>query len=110
MSEHDSGSGPGRKGFVRDVMRRISPAGPRAGGDADPMPEREERTLQSEMEQLQDAIRFFGADSTEFRRRLDRLMAEFEALRRRYDLTRDRHAVIITELQKRRAANRERAD
>ena len=28
MSENDSGSGSGRKGFVRDVMRRISPATP----------------------------------------------------------------------------------
>jgi proteasome-associated ATPase len=87
MSEYDSGSGTGRKGFVRDVMRRISPAGPRSGGDADPAPE--ERTLQSELEQLQDAIRFFGADSPEFRRRLDRILADYETLRRRFEIAHD---------------------
>jgi proteasome-associated ATPase len=87
MSEYDSGSGTGRKGFVRDVMRRISPAGPRAGDDADPAPE--ERTLQSELEQLQDAIRFFGADSPEFRRRLDRILADYETLRRRFEIAHD---------------------
>ena len=38
MSEHDSdsGSGPGRKGFVRDVMRRIAPAGGRSLDDTEP--------------------------------------------------------------------------
>ncbi len=35
MSEHDSGSGSSRKGFVRDVMRRIAPSGQREE-DADP--------------------------------------------------------------------------
>ena len=32
MSEHDSGSGPGsgRRGFVRDMIGRIAPAGPRS--------------------------------------------------------------------------------
>ncbi|MHC4138057.1 MAG: hypothetical protein ACYS0K_24220 [Planctomycetota bacterium] len=44
------------------------------------------------MEDLQDAIRLFGSDSDEFRRRLDRLVAEFEALRRRYQLTREQCA------------------
>ncbi len=44
-----------------------------------------------DVEQLQDAIRFFGSDSTEFRRRLDRLLADFETLRRRYETVRDRH-------------------
>jgi proteasome-associated ATPase len=34
-------------------------------------------------------MRFFGGDSAEFRRRLDRVLAEYEALRRRYHLTRD---------------------
>jgi len=50
---------------------------------------REERSFQSELEQLQDAIRFFGADSHEFRQRLDRVMADYEALRRRYDSSRE---------------------
>jgi proteasome-associated ATPase len=32
---------------------------------------------------------FFGTDSTEFRRRLDRMLSDFEALRRRYQRARD---------------------
>jgi proteasome-associated ATPase len=93
MSEYDSGSGSGsgssRKGFVRDVMRRISPAGGRVGGDdADAPGGYEERSFQSEVEQLQDAIRFFGADSNEFRQRLDRVVADYESLRRRFDTSR----------------------
>ncbi|MFP6655273.1 MAG: proteasome ATPase [Myxococcota bacterium] len=38
----------------------------------------------SETERLQDAMRFFGTDSDEFKHRLDRMLADFEALRRRY--------------------------
>jgi proteasome-associated ATPase len=95
MSEFDSGSGSGRKGFVHDVMRRISSSPPR--GD-EPEEEREprerepQRSYQDEVEDLHDAIRLFGGDSDEFRRRLDRLVAEFEALRRRYQLTREQCA------------------
>ena len=91
MSEFDQGSG--RKGFVRDVMRRIAP-GDEQGGDA-PEDERERgpaRPLQNEVEDLHDSMRLFGAESPEFRRQLDRLLAEFETLRRRYQLTRDQSA------------------
>jgi proteasome-associated ATPase len=90
MSEFDSGSGSGRRGFVRDVMRRISSTG--AFGPEDTDPERERnmtRPLQEEIEDLREAMRFFGGDSVEFRRRLDRVLAEYEALRRRYQLARD---------------------
>jgi chromosome segregation ATPase len=94
MSEFDSrsGSGSSRKGFVRDVMRRIS-ASPDAPSD-DPEAAAEEvreagRAYRDELEDLQNAIRLFGADSPEFRRRLDRMLAEYEALRRRYQLTRE---------------------
>ena len=87
MSEFDSGSGQGRRGFVRDVMRRISSPGSRPGGEGDP--EREPQTpYRDELEDLQDAIRFFGGDSAEFRRRLDRVLAEFDALRRRHEASR----------------------
>lgn len=96
MNDYDSGSGSGsgsgssRKGFVRDVMRRISPTGPRAGGsDPDAPDGHEGSSFQSEVEQLQDAIRFFGSDSNEFRQRLDRVVADHESLRRRYDSSRD---------------------
>ena len=87
MSEFDSGSGQGRRGFVRDVMRRISSPGSRPGAEGDP--DREPQTpYRDEIEDLQDAIRFFGGDSAEFRRRLDRVLAEFDALRRRHELSR----------------------
>ena len=90
MSEFDSGSG--RKGFVHDVMRRISSSAPRGGDAPDDNRDRGGSRYQDEIEDLQDAIRLFGSDSDEFRRRLDRLVAEFEALRRRYQLTRDQAA------------------
>ena len=95
MSEHDSDSpsGPGRKGFVRDVMRRMTPAGGQPGDDPDLDPTRApgaDRSA-SEAERLQDAMRFFGSDSSEFRHRLDRMLADFETLRRRYDQARGQH-------------------
>ena len=85
MSEHDSDSGSqsGRKGFVRDVMRRITPAGGRAddsdldggypgagggshsGGEGGSPPSG--GRSESEVERLQDAMQFFGSDSNEFR-------------------------------------------
>jgi len=92
MSEFDQGSG--RKGFVRDVIRRIAPAD-EAGGSETPEEERERgpaRPMQDEVEDLHDSMRLFGAESPEFRRQLDRLLAEFETLRRRYQLTRDQSA------------------
>src|SRR5262245_60020917 len=91
MSEFDSGSS-GRRGFVRDVMRRISSTGPFGPEEAADPSERERnmtRSLQEEIEDLREAMRLFGGDSVEFRRRLDRVLAEYEALRRRYQLTRD---------------------
>jgi len=91
MSEFDSRSGG--KGFVRDVMRRIASGSEGRDEGQDPAPEREStRAYRDEVEDLQNAIRLFGADSPEFRRRLDRILAEYEALRRRYQLTREQFA------------------
>jgi len=89
MSEFDSRSG--RKGFVRDVMRRISSAPPSPGDEPEAGEEArdEVRAYRDEVEDLRNAIRLFGSDSSEFRRRLDRLLGEYEALRRRYQLTRE---------------------
>ena len=87
MSEHDSDGGNGRKGFVRDVMRRISPTGTRLEDEFD-SGARPEGPRVSDADQLQDAIRFFGSDSNEFRHRLDRMLSDFETLRRRYEQTR----------------------
>jgi proteasome-associated ATPase len=107
MSEHDSGSGSGRKGFVRDVMRRIAPTGPRAGEGDDSNFDRnlghDDRGYRSEAEHLQDAIRFFGSDSAEFKRRFDRVLADFETLRRRYEAT--RHQVHEQERQNEKLVN-----
>ncbi|MBW1886232.1 MAG: proteasome ATPase, partial [Deltaproteobacteria bacterium] len=36
-------------------------------------------------------MRFFGSDSSEFRHRLDRMLADFETLRRRYEQARSQH-------------------
>ncbi len=88
MSENDSGSGSGRKGFVRDVMRRISPATPPRAEDGSEGPGPSDTRAQSELEHLEDAMRFFGSDSSEFRHRLDRVLADFETLRRRYEQSR----------------------
>ncbi len=89
MSEFDSRSG--RKGFVRDVMRRISSTPPPPGDEREAGEEArdEVRAYRDEVEDLRNAIRLFGSDSSEFRRRLDRLLGEYEALRRRYQLTRE---------------------
>jgi proteasome-associated ATPase len=87
MSEFDSDSG--RRGFVRDVMRRISPAGGRPGDPDAESVRGSARSLQDELEDLREALRFFGGDSAEFRRRLDRVLAEYDAIRRRYHLLRD---------------------
>lgn len=103
MSEFESDGG--RRGLMRDVMRRISPSGPETGDDGSQASDSTSgaasdaadsergqamaRSLQDEIEDLREALRFFGGDSAEFRRRLDRLLAEFEAIRRRFHLTRD---------------------
>jgi hypothetical protein len=47
------------------------------------------RSVSDEIEDLREAMRFFGADSVEFRRRLDRVLAEYDAVRRRYQIARD---------------------
>jgi proteasome-associated ATPase len=74
-------------------MRRISSSAPRSGDTPDENRDRgASRSYQDEVEDLQDAARLFGSESDEFRRRLDRLIAEFEALRRRYQLTREQCA------------------
>jgi len=84
MSEFDDAGNMGKKGFVRDVMRRISASGPRPGDD----PDRDPTVTADPVEELQDALRFFGSDSAEFRRRLERLLAEHDAARRRYHVLR----------------------
>ena len=85
MSEQDSG----RKRFMGDIMRRISPSGTPLEDEPGGPGERNEPAYTDDPDQLQDAMRFFGTDSAEFRRRLDRVLSDFETLRRRYRRTRD---------------------
>ncbi len=82
MSDYDE-SGNSRKGFVRDVMRRISAQSPGEPEDGETP-----RGLEESVDDLHDALRFLGSESPEFRRRLDRVLAEFESTRRRYRLAR----------------------
>ena len=89
MSERDSDAGSSRKRFMGDIMRRISPVSPPDSASSDVSAEHRELPTREEAEDLQDAVRFFGSDSTEFRARLDRMLSDFETLRRRYDRSRD---------------------
>jgi len=68
----DSGSGSGRRGFVRDVMKRISAS---RGGDDD---ERETRVPEEidEIERLRDALRFLGPENADLARRVERVLME----------------------------------
>ena len=87
MSEFDES---GRRGFLRRFTPG-TPGSPREG-DAESERDRERsmaKSLQEEAEDLREALRFFGGDSTEFRRRLDRILAEYDAQRRRATLLRD---------------------
>ena len=82
MSEFDDS---GRRGF----LRRFGANTP-GGRDGDAETERgAARSLQEEADDLREALRFFGGDSAEFRRRLDRILAEYESQRRRATLLRD---------------------
>lgn len=47
------------------------------------------RSLQDEVEDLREALHFFGSSSPEFRRRLDSVLSSHEALRRRCNMMRD---------------------
>ena len=90
MTEFDESGSSGRGGFVRDVMRRIAPSGSRLEDEGE-IPIGNEG-LEEPEEQLRDALRFVGSESPEFSRRLERLLAEYEATRRRYQLARRQHA------------------
>ena len=81
MSEFDES---GRRGFLRRFGTN-----PPSGRDGDEAERPAPRSLQEEAEDLREALRFFGGDSAEFRRRLDRILAEYESQRRRATLLRD---------------------
>jgi proteasome-associated ATPase len=99
MSDSGSGSGAGRRGFVRDVMKRISAS---RGGDDD---ERESRLPDEmdEIERLRDALRFLGPESGDLARRVERVLMEHELLRQR--LERQRQQVYDAERQNEKLVN-----
>ncbi|MDE0885804.1 MAG: proteasome ATPase [Myxococcota bacterium] len=99
MSEHDSEDGGERAGFVRDVMGRISPSDLREESEAEAAG-RTGGLYDNDAEALQDAIRFFGSDSSEFRNRLDRMLGDFETLRRRHDQARIQHRDALRQNEK----------
>jgi len=79
MSE--SGS---RRGFVRDVMKRISST--RIGDD--PGREGPPRDDVEDLEALRDALRFLGPESADLVRRLERILMDYELQRQRYERAR----------------------
>ncbi|MFQ5513305.1 MAG: proteasome ATPase [Myxococcota bacterium] len=95
MSE--SGSGSGRRGFVRDVMKRISSPGTRD----EPRPEGA-RDL-DDLESLRDALHFLGPDAGDLVRRVERLLMEYELLRQRHE--RARQQIYDAERQNEKLVN-----
>ncbi|MFQ5698350.1 MAG: proteasome ATPase [Myxococcota bacterium] len=78
----ESGSG-GRRGFVRDVIQRLSAPG------RDPRDLEEDlRQERDQLESLREALRLLGPESSDAVRRVERLMSEFEIVRQRYDRAR----------------------
>ncbi len=67
-----SESGSGRRGFVRDVMKRISSQGSRDGVEREDRPQEDSDNLES----LRDALRFLGPDAGDLVRRIERVLME----------------------------------
>ncbi len=80
-----SESGPGKRGFVRDVMKRISAQGSREPEERDERPAREER---DDLEVLRDALRFLGPEAADVARRVDRLITDYELIKQRFERSR----------------------
>ncbi len=79
-----SESGSGRRGFVRDVMKRISSQGSRDEVEREDRPREDSDNLES----LRDALRFLGPDAGDLVRRIERVLVEYELIRQRFDRTR----------------------
>ncbi len=93
-----SESGSGRRGFVRDVMKRISSPGSRE--------QESDASAQEEMtdiESLRDALRFLGPEARDLVRRIERFLMEYELQRQRYD--RARHQLYDAERQNEKLVN-----
>ncbi len=87
-----SESGSGRRGFVRDVMKRISSPGSREQ-ESDSNAQEE----MTDLESVRDALRFLGPEARDLVRRIERFLMEYELQRQRYD--RARHQLYDAEQQ-----------
>ena len=66
-----SESGSGRRGFVRDVMKRISSPGSR---EQESDPDAQEMT---DLESVREALRFLGPEARDLVRRIERFLVEY---------------------------------
>ncbi len=94
-----SESGSGRRGFVRDVMKRISSQGSRDELEREDRPQDDSDELQS----LRDALRFLGPDAGDLVRRIERVLMEYELIRQRFD--RARQQIYDAERQNEKLVN-----
>lgn len=94
MSESSSG----RRGFVRDVMKRIS-----SGGAGDREPEISFREDLDDLDVLRETFRSIGPEGGDLYRRVERLLMEYDLLRQRYD--RARQQVFDAERQNEKLVN-----
>ena len=94
-----SESGSGRRGFVRDVMKRISSQGSREELEREDRPQDEGADLES----LRDALRFLGPDAGDLVRRIERVLMEYELVRQRFE--RARQQIYDAERQNEKLVN-----
>ncbi len=80
-----SESGSGKRGFVRDVMKRISAQGSRDPEEREERPAREDH---DDLEVLRDALRFLGPEAADVARRVDRLITDHELIKQRFERSR----------------------
>ncbi len=91
-------SGSGRRGFVRDVMRRIGAPGDDEAGDA-AAPSAE----MDDMESLRDSLRFLGPESSDLARKVERALVDYSLMKQRYE--RARQQVYDSERQNEKLVN-----
>ncbi len=88
-----SESGSGKRGFVRDVMKRISASREddvESGGGQDPADPRDPRPGRDseDLDGLRDALRFLGPESGDLVRRVERALMDYELLKQRFERSR----------------------
>ncbi len=94
-------SGSGRRGFVRDVMRRIGAPGDDEAGDAAAPSAPSAET--DDMESLRDSLRFLGPESSDLARKVERALVDYSLMKQRYE--RARQQVYDSERQNEKLVN-----